>query len=176
MRTRRIVVVGFLSIVAFSLFALTLSKYHTNLSFGLPVRLISASGSLEPTEGSMPFVHTTLRDDELHLVIRSWFYSGDPMATPYITVKKQGQGVLHIDVEPHFSIFASKCELFRQLEVTIPQKTLKHIETLQVFNENTQERVGAPLALIDAQKLADLLEVSRREVALESLVGVIRGC
>ena len=174
MRTWSVVVVGIALAAAIGMSVFRSFEHHDDPSLGPPVLLISATGSFDPAEGMKPFVHTFLHNDELHLVIRSWFYNSGSVASPYVTMDDRGRGVLHIEVERHF--VTSKCEFFRQLEVVIPPGRWKRLESLQVFNEDTDENVGSPLSLSEPKVLAALIGASRGEVALESLAGVNHGC
>ena len=90
---------------------------------GSPVRLLSSSDpfELESTSDaqSETLTHVFLRDDNLRVVVRAWFYNDGAIAQPYLSVDGQKRGVLHLGAKSAIPLLFTRCEFLRQLEVEI---------------------------------------------------------
>jgi len=146
---------------------------------GTPVGLISASGSLDsPDAASKPleeFTHAFLHQGNLRLVMRTYFYSSGNFARPYVTIDRNQQGTLHLDVKAQFGLL-TKCEFIRQVEVEIPASVWRQLKSLQVYNHDTNRLAQSAMQVSDPQYLASLLNKSQQQIALQDLSGLTPGC
>ncbi|OWQ44327.1 hypothetical protein CDL60_24700 [Roseateles noduli] len=110
-----------------------------------PVTLLEATGPLEesPADRSIS-IHRS--GDDLRIVVRDEFYSGDAMEAPYLTVESGGYAVLHLDVDRRFSLVSSKREFPRLIVVRMPAALLKDQQVLQVRNHDTGEQMDQALS------------------------------
>jgi hypothetical protein len=117
-----------------------------------------------------------LRQGNLHLVVRTYFYNSGPLAQPYLSIDDQGHGVLHIAIKPQLRLISTKCELLRQFEVEVASEQWHQLKTLRLFNHDTEDPITEVMSLSDAQYLSKLLHESQQQVAFESLLGLSHGC
>lgn len=116
---------------------------------GPKIRLISASKPLDVGPDTSTFSKGFLIGDELHVVVRSWFYQSGEIEVSYDSVGKQQSAVLNIDVQHGLAIFGTKCEFIRQVEVAIPASHWKGLRTIQVFNRDIGKEVDKPISVSD---------------------------
>jgi hypothetical protein len=144
---------------------------------GTPVRLVAESGAIDPgMTGNDTFTHAALRKGNLRLIVRTWFYDGNSLAKPYLTVDGSGRAVLHVGVQQHFKLFSTKCEFLRQFEVEIPEAQWKRLNALDIYSHDTKEWVTKDIRLADAAYLRQLLADSQQHAAMRSLSGERSSC
>ncbi|UOD28556.1 hypothetical protein INH39_24365 [Massilia violaceinigra] len=148
-------------------------------SSGSPVRLISASGSLDSFDAKkeplQELLHASLHSDKLRLVVRTYFYTSGSLSRPYLTVDEQHRGVLHVSTKSRFSLFTTKCEFLRQFEVEISPAQLKGLRTLQIFNHETERQV-TDIQLSNPEYMRKLFYDSQINLAFQDISGVGAGC
>jgi hypothetical protein len=149
-------------------------------SSGTPIRLVSASGSLDAYDSNKqplsPFFHLFDESGDLRLVVRSYFYRSGPLSRPYLTVDSEGRGLVHIDTKAQFTLFSTKCEFLRQFEVKINAKDLKDLKSLQIYNHDVDDTASPVVKLSDLEFMSALKRKSSEHLALQDLSGVAGGC
>lgn len=153
-----------------------LSSPDSYVASDIPVRLVSYSASFDPSPDEEPFVHAHLHGNNLHLVVRTWFYNSAPLAKPFISVDSSGHGTLHINTRQSWQLFSTKCEAFRQFEVATPFSEIHKLSSLQIFNHDTGEMLTPSIDLVNPASLNSLIKKSDSLLTLESLKGSTQGC
>jgi hypothetical protein len=147
---------------------------------GVPIRLVSATGSLEPAPGNPfglePLIHIHIAPDgALQLVMRTTFHNSSELSRPYLTQDSDGNGLVHIAIR-HQPIFGKKCEFVRQFVVEIEPEHWRKLKTLSVYNHDVHGPAGVRLAIGDAQSLQTMIADSKLKRNLEDISGAVFGC
>lgn len=166
-------------IVTLSFFVLLIVSYvflDTMKAYvlGTPVRLVSATG---PISTALPvFTHAFVRNGNLCLIIRCFFYNTETLTKPYITVDSKQNGVLHIGVKAYLPSLA-KCEFLRQVEIEIPAAQWKQLKSLQIYNHDIAKTVSEPMQISNPAYLKSLLRQSQEQLGIEDVTGsAAQGC
>lgn len=141
----------------------------------ISVRLVSATGAL-PSDEVKPFTHLYVRNGDLHVVSRTFFFKNEPLGKPYLVVGPDGRGTVHVYLRPHWQFMGSMCEFKRQFEVVVPASHWTRLTAIKVSNDSAYGDVTDWLPLGDATTLEGSPTVSRQQAELERMESEGRGC